>query len=386
MKSTVIKRLLILLMFPVYLASAQNDDPVLLTIDNQNITKSEFIRIYNKNNAQNNPDSKNVREYLEMFINYKLKVIEAMHLGFDTVSSFVKEYNGYRDQLAKPYMNDNETEERLMKEAYERMKFDIHVRHIAIKCGAFYSPADTLKAYNKALEARERLLKGEPWDSVALKYSEDPEVKRKFGNLNYVTAFQTFYPFELAAFNLKVGDYSMPVLTRFGYHIINVLDKRPSRGEVKVAHIMISFPENATPNAIDSARIKIFYVYAQLQAGAKFDQLAIKYSDDKRTAQKGGELNWFGVGQMIPEFENAAFSLTSDGEYTEPIRTTFGWHIIKRISTRPVSKFENVKDFIKGKIQRDERANMGQVELAEKIKREIGFKDHPKIKITCWNT
>jgi peptidyl-prolyl cis-trans isomerase SurA len=378
MKSLAIKRLIFFLLFPVYLVNAQDNDPVLLTIDNQSITKSEFLRIYNKNNAQNNPDSKNVHEYLDMFINYKLKVIESMHLGFDTVSSFVKEYKGYRDQLAKPYLNDNATDERLMKEAYERMLFEIHVRHIAIKSNSFSSPADTLKAYNKALEVRGKLLKGEPWDSVALKYSDDQSVKKSLGELNYITAFQSYYPFELAAFKLKVGDYSMPVHSRFGYHIINVLDRRPARGEIRVAHIMAAFPENGTPNAIDSARIKINYVYAQLQAGAKFDQLAITYSDDKRTAEKGGELNWFGVGQMIPEFENAAFSLAKDGDFTAPIRTTFGWHIIKRISTRPISKYDNVKDFIKGKILRDERADMGREALAEKIKKEINFKDNPE--------
>jgi peptidyl-prolyl cis-trans isomerase SurA len=209
-----------------------------------------------------------------------------------------------------------------------------------------------------------------------LKYSDDPSVKKSFGEMNYITAFQSYYPFELAAFKLKVGEYSMPFRTRYGYHIINLLDKRPARGEIRVAHIMAAFPENATPSAIDSARKKIDTVYAQLRAGVKFEELAAQYSDDKRTAPKGGEINWFGVGQMIPEFENASFSLVKDGDYTAPIRTAFGWHIIKRLSARPISKFEDLKDFIKGKIQRDERATMGQEALVEKVKKEIGFKDY----------
>jgi len=367
----------ILVLFFSFILSSQQKDQVILTIDNHNITKAEFLRIYSKNNAKNNPDSKSVREYMEMFINYKLKVIEAEHQGFDTVSSFVSEFKNYRDQLSKPYLEDKTTTDNLMHEAYERMKSEVRCRHIFIKLNIYPAPEDTLKAYKKAMEAREKLLKGEPWDSVMVKYTEDKNYLRN-NDIGYFTAFQTVYLYEEAAFALKKGEISIPVRTNRGYYIIQLIDRRPSRGEIKVAHIMVAFPENAKPDEIDSAHKKIENIYLRLNSGEKFEDLAKKYSDDKRSADKGGELNWFGVGQMIPEFENAAFSLFKDGDYSVPIRSSFGWHIIKRIASRPLASFEERKDFIKQHIQTDERIQRGKLAVIEKVKKKYNFKDHPE--------
>jgi peptidyl-prolyl cis-trans isomerase SurA len=371
--------ILVLLVSFNLLSQTKSNDPVILTIDNQNVTKSEFLRIYHKNSTQSNPDSKSLHEYMDMFINYKLKVIEAEHLGYDTASSFVKEFNTYRDQLAKPYLYDSLAEEKLMHEAYNRLQEDRRIRQIFIKVSQYAIPEDTLKAYKKAMDLRDRLMKGEPWDSV-VKLSEDGYTRKRNGVMGFITSLQIFYPVENAAYSLKMNELSMPVRSRTGYHIVQLIDIRPTRGELKVAHIMVAFPENATPAVLDSAGLKINNIYKRLLNGENFGELAKKYSDDRRSAEKGGETGWFGVGQTIPEFEITAYALKNDGDYSAPVRTSFGWHIIKRISHRPLQSYNDLKDMIKQKFERDERSRIGQLALIAKLKNEIGFKDdHGKI-------
>ncbi len=359
-------------------AQKNQSDPVFITIDNQKITKSEFLRIYNKNNSQSNLDKKSINDYFDMFINFKLKVIEAEHLGYDTIPSFTKEFTNYRDQLAVNYLHDTATEEKLMREAYDRMLYELHVRQFLVRSNINDDPKDTLAAYNKALSLRDSLIKGIPWDTIVKKYTDDNKFKKRSGDMGFVTAFQLLYPLETEVYKLKVKEYSMPVRSSAGYHIFQLLNRRPSRGEIKVAHIMVAFPENAKPQAIDSARIKIVEIYDKLKKGEKFSSLAEKYSDDKRTAKNGGELNWFGVGQMIPEFEYMAFSLNKDSDYTAPFRSSFGWHIIKRMAWRPLSNYSDMKEVIKQKVQRDERKHKIDDAFIARIKKEINFKDNPE--------
>lgn len=372
----VFKYCLLLLLFPTVIQA--QSDPVVVTIDKYNITKSEFLRTYNKNNQPGTNDNKSVQEYMDLFVNYKLKVVEAEHLGYDTAASFISEFKSYREQLAKPYLVDASADEAYMKEVYNYMLEEIRARHIFIKVGTLASAADTLKAYNKALEAIAELKKGNPWDTVVTKYSEDSNVGRNKGDLGFFTAFQMIYPFEKAAYALKVGEISKPVRSGIGYHVIELLERRPSKGELKVAHIMASFPENSSPSSVDSVKNIIGSIYKRLQAGEDFATLAKEHSDDRRSAQKGGELNWFGVNSMIPEFENAAFALSKNGDISTPIRTTFGYHIIKRLDMRPISAYDSVKNMIKQRLSRDERSKAGQNALVAKIKREIAFKDAPE--------
>ncbi|HNP99584.1 MAG TPA: peptidylprolyl isomerase, partial [Bacteroidia bacterium] len=215
-------------------------DPVILTIAGEDIPKSEFERVFKKNNTKETTfDKKAVNEYLQLYINYKLKVREALELGMDTAKSFVDELGGYRKQLAQPYLVDKDVSDKLLKEAYERMKTDLRASHILIKCDQNALPKDTIEAYNKAMKVRGELMKGADFTATAKKYSDDPSAKDNGGDLGYFSALQMVYPFESAAFNTKNGEISAPVRTRFGYHIIKVTDSRPAQGEVKVAHIMV---------------------------------------------------------------------------------------------------------------------------------------------------
>jgi peptidyl-prolyl cis-trans isomerase SurA len=378
MKKIVFTSLFIILLIPFNLCSqSKGTDPVILTIDNQKVTKSEFLRIYHKNNSQANPDSKSLHEYMDMFINYKLKVIEAEHLGYDTASAFIKEFTSYRDQLAKPYLVDTVIEDKLYREAYKRMLEDVKVRQVFVKVSQFAAPEDTIIAYKKALELRERLLKGESWDTIAKKYSDDRYSKTRGGNVGYLTAFQIYFPIEIAIYKLKVNEISMPVRSATGFHVIQLLERRPSRGEIRASHIMVAFPENASPAVIDSATKKINDIYKRVKAGEDFADLAKKYSDDHRSAKNGGDLDWFGAGKMIPEFENAAFALAKDGDFSTPVKSSFGYHIIKRIAQRPQPSYEKTKDWIKQRFQSDDRSKLVQDAYIAKVKGEIGFKDDP---------
>ena len=236
---------------------SQEKDPVLLEIGNEKIPLSEFKAIYEKNN--NNPSyaEKDLRDYMDLFIKFKLKVHEARELGLDTLPQLKKELAGYRKQLAQPYLNDKEVTDKLIKEAYERMKYEIRASHILVKVPQDALPKDTLAAYKKIMAARKRIIKGEPFEKVAKEVSEDEYVKQTGGDLGYFSALYMVYPFENAAYNTNVGEVSMPVRTQFGYHLVKVTDKRPSRGKIKVAHIMVRTKKDATEEELKRAEEKI---------------------------------------------------------------------------------------------------------------------------------
>ncbi|MDQ3190706.1 MAG: peptidylprolyl isomerase [Bacteroidota bacterium] len=357
---------------------AQDKDPVLMTIGDKQVYLSEFLNIYNKNSNRQTPDDeKALNEYLDLFVNFKLKVREAEALGLDTTSAFKNELAGYRKQLAQPYLTDNSVNDNLLMEAYERHKTEINASHILINLSQTALPKDTLAAYNKILKIRDRILKGEDFAQIAKKVSEDPSAKENGGNLGYFTAMQMVYPFETAAFNTAIGEISMPVRSRFGYHLIKVLDKRPARGQILVAHIMIETPKDGSADA-ETAKTKIFEIYKKAKAGDDFAQLSSQYSDDKGSAKKGGELPWFGTGRMVPEFENASFQLEKKGDISEPFQTRFGWHIVKIIDKKEVPSLEEMRAELKSKISKDSRSQLGRVALISGIKKEYDFKENLK--------
>jgi peptidyl-prolyl cis-trans isomerase SurA len=367
-----------------------NDDPVLLTVAGEKITRSEFLNVYNKNNMKKDViDKKSLEEYLDLYINFKLKVKEAESLGMDTVSSFKTELAGYRKQLAQPYLMDKEVNDKLLQEAYSRMQWDIRASHILVKVGPNASPTDTLKAYKKIMDIRDSIVKkGRNFGKMAIAYSDDlsardqaqagnrPATKGNAGDLGYFTALDLIYSFETAAYNTKVGEVSMPVRTDYGYHLVKVTDRKPAMGKVQAAHILITIPANST--AADSAKYKakIFEIYQKLKGGAAFEDMAKQFSDDKASAAKGGVMAWFGVNRMVPEFI-AAVSKLNKGEISEPTQTMYGWHIIKMLDRKGIAPFDSIKSELKTKISKDSRANKSKEVMVEKLKTEYGFKDYP---------
>jgi peptidyl-prolyl cis-trans isomerase SurA len=361
--------------------TAQNKDAILMTIGGTKVSVGEFENVYHKNNTKETTnDAKSLNDYVDLFINFKLKVKEAEEMGLDTARSFREELAGYRKQLAQPYLTDKDVNEKLLKETYDRLQEDIHASHILVKVNEGALPKDTLEAYNKIMKIRARVLHGEDFNKVASEkgISDDPSAKDNGGDLGYFTALQMVYPFETAAYRTKVGDVSMPVRTRYGYHIIKVTDRRKAQGEVMVAHIMVKTPPNMNKEDSTNASTKITEIYNKLKAGSKFEELATQFSDDKASAKKGGELPWFGTGKMPPEFEKASFAIQNKGDFTEPMRTKYGWHIIKLVDKRNISSFEEMRNELKGKVGKDSRSQAGRASLISKIKNEYKFKENLK--------
>ena len=382
------------MMMPSLLSAQSYAKKTLITIGDKEISAKEFVDTYEKNNVKTDVvDKKNVEEYLDLYIDFKLKVTEAEELKMDTMPSFVKELRNYRSQLAKPYFSNDDITEELINEAYERMQYDINAAHILIKCDANAVPADTLAAYNKALSIRERILKGEDFGDVAEKYSEDPSardmdeipgVRRAYkgnrGELGYFTAFDMVYPFETGAYNTAVGEISMPVRSNFGYHIIKVNSKTPALGLIRAAHIfLVSDPND--PSKTDSLlQIKANNIYKEVvNDKSNWSEYVVRYSEDNGTKANNGVLSTFRVNQIVPEFITVVKSLELD-EIGAPVKTNFGYHIVRLLGTTPPQAFEVEKARIQERVERDMRGQLSEEIAMKRIMKDNGFKENTKVK------
>ncbi len=372
MKSPVIK-LLALLALSVS-TFAQSSDPVLMTINHKPVLKSEFEYIYNKNNSNNSLDKKTLDEYVDLFINFKLKVEEAKSQGIDTTKAFTTELAGYRSQLTKPYLTDTKVDDALLKEAYERSKEDLDVSHILIRIPQNATPGDTLKAFNEINAIWKRVQK-EDFAKVAKEVSQDQSAEQNSGHIGWISAFRTVYPFETMAYNTTVGTISKPVRTAFGYHILKVHARRTSLGEILVSHIMI-FTSKGDDAQNKRAKATIDSIYQRIQAGDDFGKLAKEHSMDKGSSVKDGELPWFGTGRMVPEFETAAFALKNVGDVSQPIQSAYGWHIIKLKDRKGLAAYDDLKADLERKVKRDERANKGQHAFLMKARTENNYMEN----------
>jgi peptidyl-prolyl cis-trans isomerase SurA len=372
--------LILLALFTVS-SFAQNNDPVVLTIDKEDFHASEFQYIYSKNNPNPSYQKDSLDQYMELFINYKLKVHEAKALGYDTVPQLKRELAQYRKPLSLPYMTDTVKNEALIKEAYDRIKTEVRASHILIRVEPNAMPADTNAAYAKAMNLRIRIMNGEDFESVATGKggSEDPSVKDNGGDLGYFTAMQMIYPFENAAFNLNIGEVSMPVRTQYGYHLIKTTDKREAKGVIETAHILLMANPNTSKETALKAKEKIEEIYELLEAGESFEELARKYSEDQSSKAKGGLLPVFGAGtkqRMVPAFEEAAFALENDGDYSKPFKSMFGYHIVLRKKLYPVPTFKQMHNELKVRVERDMRAESTRESFVEDLKKEYGYSDN----------
>jgi len=335
--------------------SAQKKNEIVVKIGEQKVSKEEFVANYQKNNTNilDEKDRKTPTEYLDLYVNFKLKVLEAQTLGYDTVKSFIEELNGYRQELAKPYLTDVSYNEDMVKTAYHRTKFERKASHLLILVNPETPPSDTLVAWNKISDLRKQIIAGADFNEIAAKHSEDPSAAQNKGLLGYFSAFQMVFPFEDMTYKTPVGQVSEIVRSRFGYHLIKVHDERPTSGEMKVAHIMKMFPQQASNETIAELKLSADSIWAKATGGSDFSELAKAFSDDKQSAAEGGVLNWFTTTNMVPEFAEAAFALKNDGDISPVIRTSFGWHIIKRLELRTTPAYEKLRPELETKIKQN---------------------------------
>ncbi len=373
-----------LFMFTTVCLNAQGHDPqILMTVGNQPVTLQEFRSMYYKNLSKDSIKSKKALDnYLALFTEFRLKVNAAMDARLDTTPSFKQEMNEYRQKLAEPYMRDQTVEDQLVKEAFDRMQTDIKTSHILIKVAPDAAPADTLAAYNKIVKIREDILKKQiTFEDAAKKNSQDDRSAQHGGDIGYITSLETYYPFENALYNTKVGEVSMPVRTPFGYHLIKVIDRKPDAGEVYVAHIMLRTPQKMTATDSLNIKAKIDSIYGLIKKGQDFSDLAKKFSQDPSSAKKGGTLFWFGVGRMPMPFEQASFGLQNNGDISAPVRTPYGWHIIKLLGKKGPATFnDSVKEALSAKVLKDSRSELAVDALVKEVKQKYEFKEDVKAK------
>lgn len=367
---------IILLFVSTVLVAQEGNDPVLLKIDDKPITKSEFEAVFKKNNRDSIITVDDLDDYVELFINFKLKVNEAEELGMDTLPSFIRELKGYRDQLAKPYLADKVMTDSLIIEAYNRLQSEVRASHILLTLPADPTPEDTLAVYREIMKIKTDLLKdASEFEKVAKAKSQDPSAAKNSGDLGYFTALQMVYPFENAVFNTPVGEIGGPVRTQYGYHLVKITDKRPARGEVRVAHIMIRTEEGDPEDVKQRMKQRAEDIHQRILAGEDFEVLAKKFSDDRSSSGRGGELSPFGPGKMVSEFEEAAFALKEVGQISEPIKSPYGWHIIKLLETIPLKSFEEMQKDLEVRVARDSRSHVSRESFIEKRKQEYHFQE-----------
>ncbi len=333
--------------------------PVILTLGQKSFSTDDFFQSFTKNQiGTDSIQQTDIRDYLALYTNLKLKVLAAEQLGRDTTEAFREEIATYRNQLAQSYLNDKVLIENLSAEAYQRLGEEIAVSHLLLPVADNAAPTDTLTVYRQALDLRERLTKGADFTELARQFSKDPTVARNGGNLGYITAFQTLYPFETAAYSTPVGQLSEPVRTRFGYHLIKVTDRRPGRGKIQVAHILVRMSSSVDAAGQQAARARIDDIYARLQKGESFETLARTYSDDGQSKSAGGVLPYFGTNQNVPTFEEAAYALTTPGSYSKPVQTNYGWHILKLIDRKPLEPYAELAPSLRQKVMTDTRGEV----------------------------
>jgi len=338
-------RFFIVLSLFINFSFAQLENNILFKVNDSLVYVDEFNRVYNKNiDLIDENNQKDFESYLELFINYKLKLAEAYDLGLQNDPKYKSELNKYVKQLQNTYLTDRETEDKFLREAYERTKYEVNVSHVLIRIDE--NENDTIDVYNKLNTLRGPFLNSSIND-FKNNHIEDKELIVE--NLGYFSAFKMIYKFENMAYKTPVGEVSLPFRSRFGFHILKVNDKRSSLGEVTVGHIMTY---KNKPNAYE----RITNILDSLNNGISFEYLAKKYSDDKNSSFKGGRLNPFSSGQInsIP-FENAAFELGKKNNISKPIETKYGWHIIKFYSKKNVQKFDEIKYELLNKLKKSSR-------------------------------
>lgn len=364
------KKVFLSLVALLVLGSVSADDQVLMTINGKPIMASEFMYIYQKNNQGTNAEQKTMDDYVDLFVNFKLKVEEALSRGLDTTAEYQKELAGYRGQAAAKYMTDSAAFDSLVVMSYQRMAHPRRAAHITIQCPMNSDEAATAEALAKIEAARERVVKGEDFSKVALEVSTDPGVQENQGELGWITPFRYVYAFEDAVYTTPVGEVTPIFRSGYGFHIALVEEEGVFK-EVKASHIMKMVPQN-NEAAVESQRLVLDSIYRRFIEGESFRDLARECSDDKGSAVKGGELGWFGQGMMVKPFEDAVMGMKVPS-VCKPIRSRFGWHIILKEGERNIQPLEEIRSQIERNVTRDERSKQMEVSFIKKARQEYNL-------------
>ncbi|NNE30120.1 MAG: peptidyl-prolyl cis-trans isomerase, partial [Saprospiraceae bacterium] len=373
----------ILIFFTLFLASTSyaQEDPVLFTVDGKEVLVSEFDYIYSKTNGDTATYSReSLEEYLDLYKKFKLKVAAAREMKLHDIPALQRELAGYRRQLADSYLTDKEVTESLVKEVFDRSKTDLAINHILIAVGEKASPEDTLRRYKKGLTAMAELRATKDFPAMVKKYSDDQLSKERGGSLGYLVApFPNgFYSLENAAYNTPTGTFKGPIRTQMGYHIIQVTERRKARGEMELAHVLLRV-DPKKPNSDVMAKGRCDSLYQVINQGGDFGAIARKFSEDKATAPKDGYIGFIGINRYEKGFEDQAFALRNDGDLSKPVRSSVGYHILKRLSWKGDDPYAVAKRRLQPKIQKDARFTLAKEAMIERIKEEGDYQESPGV-------
>ncbi|HVM87532.1 MAG TPA: peptidylprolyl isomerase [Puia sp.] len=350
----------------------------IFTYGDNPVSKQDFLKAYTKNNSEGKSTEKSYKDYLELYIRYKLKVKAAYDLKLDTLSSQTTELKNFRNQVADTYMNDEESLNKLVNEAYDRSLKDIHLAYIFVAAPQNATPADTLKASQKINNIFDMLKKGKDFGEEATAFSDDASAKYNHGDIGWINVFTLPYELETLAYTTPSAHFSKPFRAKGGYLIFKNLGERKAFGKIKVAQILLGLPPNAADSIKEKTKAKADSVYEAVTHGANFGELARKYSSDNLSYQTGGEMAEFGVGKYEPSFEEEAFSLNKEGEISKPVLSMFGYHIIKLISKRGIpEKNKETMEGLKQRIKADSRINVATKKFLDQIFKQTNFKKYP---------
>ena len=379
-KDGLMKKLLVLFFaFACLAVKAQGaKDSVVMTVAGKQIPLSEFIFIAGKNSEVNLSDKKSVEAYVELFKNFKLKVAEAEEQGLDKTKSFDEELDGYRAQLVSSYLSDKDGEEEAVRTVYNRYGEMLELSHILFRLPKQTLSKDTVAVYQKAMEAYERIRKGEDFAAVGEELVKEDKEHIGYEYVRSLLPMQALLAFENAAYSMPVGSVSLPVRTAQGFHLVLIHSRKPNPGLVHVAHILIRFPEDSVAQSESDILARAEEICRKARAGEDFATLAKEYSDDEASAKRGGELAPFGVGEMIEPFENASFALTTPGEISNPVKSRFGYHIIKLIEKPGLPTFEQKKKGWSRQMAQGERNFDYYKAFDERMKKEYGYVFYPE--------
>lgn len=375
------KKLLVFsLIFTCLTGKAQTapTDAVVMTVAGKQIPLSEFTFIAEKNSEVNLSDRKSVKAYAELFKNFKLKVAAAEDLGLDKTPAFTKELEEYRTQLTASYLSDKEGEEAAVRAVYDRYGEVLELSHILFRLPEHTLSKDTVAVYEQAMQAYERIRKGEDFATVGNALAQADKEHVGYEYVHCLQPMQTVKAFESAAYSMPTGCLSEPVRTTIGFHLIKIHSRTPNPGMIRVAHILISFPKDSVAQGEAQTLARAEEVYKKAKEGADFAELAREYSADQGSVKNGGELPAFGVGEMVEPFEKAAFALHTPGELSGPVKSRFGYHIIKLVEKKGLPAFDEKKKNWSRQMAQGERNFEYYQAFDDRMKKEYGYILYPE--------
>jgi len=376
-----VRRLMLLGFIVPFFCNAQiNSDSVIMTVAGKDISLAEFEYMAAKNSEVDLTNKKSLNDYLTLFKNFKLKVADAENVGFDKTNSFISEYRKYKSELMLSYMSDQKGQDAVTKMIYDRGNEVLSLRYILFRLPDETVSKDTLVVYQKAYNAYRRIQAGESFDVVAKSLIEEDSVSQEIVSekIKSLLPLRALKAFDNAAWTLKEGELSLPVRTAAGYYLIKLDKRRSNQGQVKVAHILFRVNEDSDEAFSSEQYEKANDIRERALNGESFEELAQAFSEDDKNADKGGVLPFFTYGVMVPEFEETAFGLKEAGDISKPVKTAFGYHLIKLLEKKPRPSFEEEKERIASVLKKGEWNFEFYDSFDSRLKKEYGYTFYPK--------